>query len=48
LAKVQTGDGVSGNADLETAKRLDPMVAETFERGGLGRVSLGGQRLPVN
>ena len=44
-AKMQTGDA-GGSADLEAAKRLDPMIVETFERGGLGRVSLGGARGP--
>jgi hypothetical protein len=31
---------------MEAAKRLDPMVAETFERGGLGRVNINGDAAP--
>jgi tetratricopeptide (TPR) repeat protein len=46
LAKMHMGDNAGSSADMEAAKRLDPMVAETFDRGGLGRVNLGGDGLP--
>jgi hypothetical protein len=37
IAKLKNGDLASGNSDIESAKRVQPGIADEFQRNGIQR-----------